>query len=139
MAMAGFAGLAALLVGVLISAGPLYVALALLMLLLVWGLSSPHRLNHTLFAVLFLVPVTADPGYPIPAVWTVLFSAAAIAFLGRLQHFDPEAPLASAGMLAFLLPAVCAMVALFNWAGAKDLVVAIAPLICYAVIIPASR
>jgi hypothetical protein len=38
-------------------------------------------------------------------------------------------------MMAFLLPAICAAAALFNWAGAKNLAVAILPLICYSVII----
>ncbi|GIH04541.1 hypothetical protein Rhe02_26080 [Rhizocola hellebori] len=114
---------------------PSYAVLAAVVLLLGWGLSSPQRLNRTLFAVLFLVPVTADPGYPIPPVWTILLASAAIACLGRLRRLDPEAPLASAGMLAFLLPAICAAAALFQWTGARALIAAVLPLLCYAVII----
>ncbi len=133
--MAGSVGLAALLGGVLVSARPWGAMLAVLVLLFGWGLSSPHRLNHTLFAVLFLVPVTADPGYPFRPVWTILLIATAIALFGRLRRFEPDAPFASTGMLAFLLPAVCAIVALFTWSGAKELAAALAPLICYAIII----
>lgn len=124
----------AVTVGVLAGWRPALLGVAGLAALLVWGLWTPSRLNHVLFAVLFLVPVTADPGYPAKPVWVVLLAAAAIALYGRVQRFHPDRPLASPGMWAFALPAAGVVAALPHWRGPKDLVFALTPFVCYAVI-----
>lgn len=124
----------AVLVGVLGSWKPVLVGILGLVSLLVWGLWTPSRLNYTLFAVLFFVPVTVDPGYPTDPVWVVLLAAAAIALFGRIQRLHPDIPLASTGLLAFALPAVAASSSLAHWSGPKDLIISLVPFVCYAVI-----
>ncbi|MCW3840038.1 O-antigen ligase family protein [Micromonospora yasonensis] len=120
--------------GILLSWKPVLLGILGLVALLVWGLWTPSRLNYALFAVLFLVPVTADPGYPAKPVWMVLLTATAIALFGRLQRFHPDKPFASVGMLVMALPAAGAVAALVHWHGPKDLIFALAPFVCYAVI-----
>ncbi|MEN3307104.1 MAG: hypothetical protein V7603_3306 [Micromonosporaceae bacterium] len=130
----GWAGLLAIAVGAMLSWRPLLLCALVLAALFVWGLWTAERLNYTLFAVLFLVPVTVDPGYPASPVWTVLLTATAIALLGRLQRFHPDAPVVSAGMIAFVLPAACLVAGLVRWSGPQALLVSLLPFVCYALI-----
>ncbi|MEH0933658.1 O-antigen ligase family protein [Micromonospora psammae] len=130
----GLPAVLAVTVGLLAGWRPVLLGVLGLAALLLWGLGTPSRLNHALFAVLLLVPVTADPGYPTKPVWVVLLAATAIALFGRLQRFHPDVPLASVGMAAFALPAAGLLAALAHWRGPKDLVFALAPFVCYAVI-----
>ncbi|WP_346536175.1 O-antigen ligase family protein [Micromonospora sp. DPT] len=132
--MFGLPAVLAVTVGVLAGWQPVLLGILGMAALLVWGVWTPSRLNHTLFAVLLLVPVTADPGYPTKPVWVVLLAATAIALFGRLQRFHPDAPLASVGMSAFAVPVAGFLAALAHWRGPKDLVFALAPFVCYAVI-----
>ncbi|HKT01492.1 MAG TPA: O-antigen ligase family protein [Rugosimonospora sp.] len=128
------AGALALATGALLGWRPLLAAALALAALVAYGLSTVERLNYALFALLFLVPVTVDPGYPLNPVWTVLLVAAAIALLGRVRRLEPDAPALSLGMLAFAVPAVCLCAALLRWSGPKDLVAGLLPLSCYAVV-----
>ncbi|MFV2099111.1 O-antigen ligase family protein [Micromonospora sp. LOL_014] len=133
-AVAVVSGVAAVAVGVVAARQPVALAAVAVVGLLAWGLWTPDRLNYTLFAVLLLVPVTADPGYPVDPVWIVLLAATAIAALGRIQRFQPYAPLPSVGMLGFAVPAVYVLTGLMWWTGPKDIVIAVAPLACYALV-----
>ncbi|MGC4894582.1 O-antigen ligase family protein [Micromonospora sp. DT31] len=99
-----------------------------------WALWTPARLNHALFTVLFLVPVTVRLGGSTKTVWIVLLAATAIALYGRLQQLRPDTPLASAGMAGFVLPVAGVVAALAHWSGPKDLLFALTPFVCYAVI-----
>ncbi|MET7951330.1 O-antigen ligase family protein [Micromonospora sp. NPDC005324] len=130
----GLPAVLAVTVGVLVSWKPFLLGVLGLAALLIWGLWTPARLTYALFAVLLLVPVTADPGYPAKPVWIVLLAATAIALFGRIQRFHPDTPLASVGMSAFALPAAAVVAALPNWSGPKDLIVSLVPFVCYAVI-----
>ncbi|MEV4494097.1 O-antigen ligase family protein [Micromonospora arborensis] len=130
----GLPAVLAVTVGVLVSWKPVLLGALVLAALLIWGLWTPSRLTYALFAVLLLVPVTADPGYPAEPVWIVLLTATAIALFGRLQRFHPDTPLASVGMYAFALPAAGVVAALASWSGPKDLIVSLVPFVCYAVI-----
>ncbi len=131
----GTAGGLALALGALIAWKPAWAVWLVLAALLAWGLAAPARLTATLLAVMVFVPVTADPGYPVRPVWTVLLVATAIALLGRAYRFDPRAPLASPGLSAMLLPLVATLAALFHWRGPRVLLVALLPFACYAVIV----
>ncbi|SCG72124.1 O-antigen ligase like membrane protein [Micromonospora echinaurantiaca] len=130
----GLPAVLALTVGVLASWHPVLLAVLGLAALLVWGLWTPSRLMYALFAVLLLVPVTADPGYPTEPVWVVLLAATAIALFGRIQRFDPDRPLASVGMAGFVLPVTGVVAGLVHWHGPKTLIVSLIPFVCYAVI-----
>ncbi|RAO26412.1 hypothetical protein PSN13_06440 [Micromonospora saelicesensis] len=130
----GLPAVLAVTVGVLVSWKPVLLGVLGLAALLIWGLWTPARLTYALFAVLLLVPVTADPGYPAKPVWIVLLAATAIALLGRIQRFHPDTPLATVGMSAFALPAAAVVAALPNWSGPKDLIISLVPFVCYAVI-----
>jgi hypothetical protein len=124
---------AALAGGVLVAWHPFWVVAVAVAALLVRGL-TPARLTVTLFAVLFLVPMTADPGYPLRPVWIVLALAAAVALIGRLRTGDVDAPLASPGLIGFGLPAVLLLAALFQWPGFTAVGVGVLPFVAYAVI-----
>jgi hypothetical protein len=130
----GSAGLLAFAVGILVSWRPLLLAVLALAAVLGWGLSTVDRMNYLLFAVLFLVPVTANPGYPVEPVWVVLLVATVIALFARLARLRPDAPVVSVGLLGFAVPAACLVSGLLRWGGAKILVVALLPFVCYALI-----
>lgn len=124
----------AVAIGMLAAWKPVLLGVSALAALLVWGVWTPARLNYALFAVLFLVPVTADPGYPVDPVWVILLAATAIALFGRIQRLGPHVPLASAGMFGFMVPMACVVAALTRWSGPKDLAFALVPVLCYAII-----
>ncbi|MDG4802580.1 O-antigen ligase family protein [Micromonospora sp. WMMD980] len=124
----------ALSVGLLAGWRPLLAGVAALVALAGWALWDPARLNHALFAVLFLVPVTVRLGGWDKPVWMVLLTATAIALYGRLQRLRPDEPLGSAGAAAFALPVAGVLAAPAHWSGPKDLVFALAPFGCYAVV-----
>lgn len=107
---------------------------AVLAAVLVWGLAAPRRLNYTLFVVLLLTPVTINLGVPLYPVWTVLGGATAIALLGRLHRFDPDARPQLRDAWPFALPIVLLAVALAGWADPKDLIASLIPFGCYAII-----
>lgn len=127
----GGAGSLALMVGTLTSWQPALLAVLLAASLAVWGLSKADRINYLLLVVLFLVPVTVDPGYPTEPLWMILLAAIAITLLGRLQRFHPDAPLASPGMIGFALPIACSLSALATWSTPKTLLFSLVPLVCY--------
>jgi hypothetical protein len=127
------AAVAALAGGVLVAWHPFWVAAIGLAALVVWGL-TPARLTGTLFAILFLVPMTADPGYPLRPVWVVLGVAAAVALVGRLRSWDVDAPLASPGLAGFALPAVLLAAALVQWSGFGAAAAGVLPFLAYALI-----
>ena len=77
------AGALALALGVVAAREPLLLVVAAAVGALGWSLLDARRLNYALLAVLFLVPVTADPGYPISPVWTVLLAATVVGFVVR--------------------------------------------------------
>jgi hypothetical protein len=131
----GWAGLLVFAAGILLAWKPLLLVVIALAALFVWGLSTVDRLNYTLFAVLFLVPVTANPGYPVDPVWVVLLVATAIALFGRLLRLRPDVPVISPGLLAFAVPAACLVSGLLRWSGARTLIVSLVPFVCYAVIV----
>ncbi|MFI5834918.1 O-antigen ligase family protein [Micromonospora sp. NPDC051300] len=124
----------ALAVGVLAGWRPLLAGAVGLVAVAGWALRTPDRLNHALFAVLFLVPVTVRLGGSGKPVWIVLLTATTLALIGRLQRLRPDEPLASAGTAAFVLPAAGVLAALAHWSGPKDLLFALAPFVCYALI-----
>lgn len=125
--------LAALAGGVLVAWHPFWVLVIALVALLGWGL-TPARLTGTLFTIMFLVPMTADPGYPLRPVWVVLVVAAAVALLGRLRSWDADAPLASPGLAGFGLVAVLLVAALVQWQGFGAAATGVVPFLAYAVI-----
>jgi hypothetical protein len=124
---------AALVGGVLVAWHPFWVVAIALGALFVWGL-TPARLTTTLFVVLFLVPATVDPGYPVQPVWVILGLAAAVALVGRLRTGDADAPLASPALLGFALPALLLCAAVLQWPGLAAAASGLLPFLAYAVI-----
>ncbi|MEU7917326.1 O-antigen ligase family protein [Micromonospora zamorensis] len=127
-------GALALALGILASWRPVLLVVLVLAAVAGWGLWTPQRLNHLLFGVLLLVPATAAFGYPVEPVWVILLVGTIVACFGRIQRFHPDAPFGSPGLLGFVLPAVCLLTALVNTNRPKDLVAALVPFVCYAVI-----